>query len=487
MNISEYHSISTLIHIWKKVKNIALDEEEIEIIKKSHSYLQQKTTTSEASIYGVNTGFGALCDTKIELDELSKLQVNLLRSHACGCGDFVPKPIIKLMILLKIKSLVKGYSGVQLKLVEKLISLYNHDTLPVIYEMGSLGASGDLAPLAHLSLPLIGEGYVWKNDTTEKAPVSNLKLGAKEGLALINGTQFMQAYGLYILNYANGIFKRSIINTAACLDAYDGLLGPFLPFSHDIRPHLGQKFAAENILKILDGSKIANRQKNIVQDPYSFRCAPQVLGASWDVFEQVKRIFEIEINSVTDNPNIFVDEDLILSAGNFHGQPLAMHLDFLAIALAEIGSISERRIYRLLEGKRGLPAFLAENPGIESGLMIAQYTAASLVSQNKQYCTPSSVDSMESSNGQEDHVSMGANAATKCLKVMKNVMLIQSIELLTAYRALHFRKPLKSSDIIENQMKRVQEIVGQDMSDAILSDQINAIRNLIIENDSEAL
>jgi histidine ammonia-lyase len=335
-----------------------------------------------------------------------------------------------------------------------------------------------------MSLPLIGEGKVWSKDsqTIESAKPSDLVLGPKEGLALINGTQFMQAYGLSCLFKAKKILERADVHAALCLDAYDGRKEPFLNFSHVIRPHKGQLDTAKNILEHLSGSQILDQNKAHVQDPYSFRCVPQVHGASKDVYHQVASVFETEINAVTDNPNVFPDEDLVLSAGNFHGQPLALHLDFLAIAIAEIGSIAERRIYRLLEGKRDLPSFLTSNPGLESGLMIAQYTAASIVSQNKQLCTPSSVDTIESSNGQEDHVSMGANAATKCLKVIKNVERIQAIELLTATKALRYRSPLKSSDKLEKLVRNIEKVADISDSDKVWADEVGKIQDYLRDN-----
>jgi histidine ammonia-lyase len=485
LNISELESIEQVVSFVKNNYKIKLKKDDKECILRSFNYLQQKINKDKQPIYGINTGFGSLCNTKINPNDLGQLQVNLLRSHACGCGGYVPKEIVKLMLLLKIINLSKGYSGVQLPIVEELVKLYNNNTIPVVFEMGSLGASGDLAPLAHLSLPLIGEGKVWGENEIQNAKPTNIQLGPKEGLALINGTQFMQAYGIYILNMAKGIMKRANINAAGCVDAYRGVLSPFLPYSHIIRPHLGQQKVAREILSYLQDSEIQKLPNDVVQDPYSFRCAPQVHGTTYEVIKQVKKIFEVEMNSVTDNPNIFIEEDLILSAGNFHGQILALHLDFLAIALAEIGSIAERRIYRLMEGRRGLPPFLTNNAGLESGLMIAQYTAASLVSQNKQYCTPSSIDNIESSNGQEDHVSMGANAALKCLKVAENVLRIQAIELLAINRAIHLRRPLKSSPIIENEMTIVDQVIGNNRSETILSDLILKIENEIIRNDAE--
>jgi histidine ammonia-lyase len=481
MELSNYHSIQQIRDLLTTNKKIELSGESKEKITKCNAFLLSKIEDKNSVIYGVNTGFGSLCNTKIDQKDLTQLQVNLIRSHACGMGDYVPHDIVKIMLLLKVKSLSYGHSGVQLATVEKLLDLYNTSTLPVIYELGSLGASGDLAPLSHMSLPLIGEGMVWSKDsiTIKKAKPSNLVLGPKEGLALINGTQFMQAYGLSCLFKSQQILERADLHAALCIDAYDGRKEPFLRYSHDIRPHNGQLDTAKAILGHLSGSEIIEQSKNHVQDPYSFRCVPQVHGASKDVYDQVAAVIEIEINSVTDNPNVFPDKDLVLSAGNFHGQPLALQLDFLAIAIAEIGSIAERRIYRLLEGKRGLPAFLTSNPGLESGLMIAQYTAASIVSQNKQLCTPSSVDTIESSNGQEDHVSMGANAATKCLRVINNVERIQAIELLTACKALKYRKPLGSSDKIEKLLKEVDGIANISDSDKVWADEVQKIQDYI--------
>lgn len=481
MELTNYHTINDIKNLLASDKKIRLSKISEEKIKKCNAYLLSKVKEGNSAIYGVNTGFGSLCNTRIDLTDLAQLQVNLIRSHACGMGDYVPHDIVKMMLLLKVKSLSYGHSGVQLKTVEKLIDFYNSSTLPVIHELGSLGASGDLAPLGHMSLPLIGEGMVWSDDfqKIEKAKSSDLVLGPKEGLALINGTQFMQAYGLSCLFKAQKILERADLHAALCIDAYDGRKEPFLKFSHVIRPHKGQLETAKTILDHLSGSQILNQSKNHVQDPYSFRCVPQVHGASKDVFNQVASVFETEINAVTDNPNVFPDEDLILSAGNFHGQPLALHLDFLAIAIAEIGSIAERRIYRLLEGKRDLPAFLTSNPGLESGLMIAQYTAASIVSQNKQLCTPSSIDTIESSNGQEDHVSMGANAATKCLKVLQNVERIQAIELLTACKALKYRAPIKSSNKLEKLVNEVEQIADISDSDKVWADEVQKILDYI--------
>ncbi|WP_026711278.1 histidine ammonia-lyase [Flavobacterium filum] len=453
---SDVLSLETINQILLENKSLALSEEAKVNIQKCREYLDKKMQSQTDPIYGINTGFGSLCNVKISNENLSQLQENLVKSHACGTGDEVPNSIVKLMLLLKIQSLSYGNSGVQLETVERLIEFFNHDILPIIYTQGSLGASGDLAPLAHLSLPLLGEGEVFfegkKIHSKEVLAHFNWKpivLQSKEGLALLNGTQFMSAYGVYILLKSYKLsYLADLIGTIS-LEGFDGRIDPFNELIHLVRPHKGQIETAQRITEFLEGSEIINQKKVHVQDPYSFRCMPQVHGASKDTMDYVRRVFRTEINSVTDNPNVFVGEDIIVSGGNFHGQPLALALDFLGIALAELGSISERRTYQLISGLRGLPAFLVDNPGLNSGFMIPQYTAASIVSQNKQLATPASIDSIVSSNGQEDHVSMGANAATKCFKIIENVERILAIELMNASQAIEFRKPLKSSEFIE--------------------------------------
>lgn len=423
--------------------HIEIGEEAQLAIENSYSYLQDKINATDKPIYGVNTGFGSLCQTIIPPSHIKALQKNLLISHACGVGEYVPETISRLMLLLKIKSLSFGYSGVSPKLVGRMVDFYNKGITPVVFEQGSLGASGDLAPLAHLALPLIGEGEVWidgQRTSSKNLEFEPLELGPKEGIALINGTQFMSAYASYLLNKVHQLRYKANAIAGLSVESYDGLPEAFYPHSHQIRQQLGQRKVAEYLNNFVSDSSIVNRDKAHVQDPYSFRCIPQVHGASWDAIDHITDIVNRELNSVTDNPNVFAEDDLVLSAGNFHGQPLAINLDYLAIVLSELGSISERRTYRMLEGKRGLPLFLTESPGLNSGLMIAQYTSASIASQNKQLCTPASVDSIESSNGQEDHVSMGANAATKCFRVLNNVEQILGIELITSCRAAKFRK-----------------------------------------------
>jgi histidine ammonia-lyase len=450
-----------------------------EAILKCRQFLDEKLNSSEEHFYGINTGFGFLQDVKIEKNQLATLQSNLLLSHACGLGDEVPDEIVKLMMVLKIKSLSYGYSGIGIDVVKRLMDMHNNDVLPVIYTQGSLGASGDLAPLSHMSLPLIGQGEVKVNG--EKMPAADalkkfgwqpVRLQSKEGLALINGTQFMSAYGMYNLVNSERLLKWADIIAAISFDAFDGNAECFYENLHAIRPHAGQVFVARRLREILNGSAIIKNKKKNVQDPYSFRCIPQVHGASRDTFEFVLTTFLQEINSVTDNPIIFPDEDKIVSGGNFHGQPLALSLDFLAIAMSEIANISERRTYQLLSGQRGLPLFLVKNSGLNSGLMIPQYTAAGIVSENKQLCTPASVDSISSSNNQEDHVSMGANAATKCYRVISNVEKVLAIELLTAIQALEYRRPLKSSPEIELLVQAFREKISFNETDRFLHDDL---------------
>lgn len=470
--------ISSIIH---EQKTIALSAEAKQRIIACREYLDAKMSDKDAVFYGINTGFGSLCNTQISHTELELLQYNLLRSHACGTGDFVPQEIVKLMLLLKVQSLSYGNSGVQLETVERLIYFFNNDILPVVYEQGSLGASGDLAPLAHLCLPLFGEGKYWKLENSKfeirnsnELQLEPVTLKSKEGLALINGTQFMLSYAVWCVLKAQQLSAHADKIAAISIDAFDAKLEPFSPQLHAVRPHAGQIETAQNIRTLLADSQIAKQPKVQVQDPYAFRCIPQVHGASKDTFNYIASVVSTEMVSVTDNPNIFVEDDLILSGGNFHGQPLALALDFLAIATAELGSISERRTYQLISGLRGLPPFLAKDAGLHSGMMIPQYTAASIVSQSKQLCTPASVDSIVSSNGQEDHVSMGANAATKCLRVLKNTERVLAIELLNATQALEFRRPLRSSTTVETFVADYRKVVSFVEKDRILHDDIQA-------------
>ena len=452
----EYLTLETIETVLVQKYTLALSEEAEQRIVRCYDYLQQKISSSDGSIYGINTGFGALCNRKIPPHDVEQLQRNLMMSHACGTGAEAPQEVVKLMLLLKIQSLAYGHSGVQLKTVKRLIDFYNRDIYPVVYQQGSLGASGDLAPLAHLCLPLLGLGEVYfqgyklaSEHVLEMFSWEPIILKAKEGLALLNGTQFMSAYGVYTLLMAKRLSAQADMVGALSLDAFDGRIEPFNELIHRIRPHQGQLETAQTVRELLEGSEIIVREKQHVQDPYSFRCMPQVHGASKDAIRYVEQVFLTEINSVTDNPNIFPEEDIIISGGNFHGQPLALALDFLAIAVAELGSISERRTYQLISGLSGLPEFLVAEPGLNSGFMISQYTAASIVSQSKQLCTPASVDSIPSSNNQEDHVSMGANAATKLYQVVHNTELVLALELMNAVQALDFRRPLLTSPVLE--------------------------------------
>ncbi len=472
---SDVFSIEKLQQIIQENQKIQLSEEARANIENCRAYLDRKMAEQETPIYGINTGFGSLCNVKISNENLSKLQENLMKSHACGTGELVPEEIVKIMLLLKVQSLSYGNSGVQLETVERLMDFFNHDVLPVVYNQGSLGASGDLSPLAHLTLPLIGEGEVVYEGFRQPASKVLAKMGwspislkSKEGLALLNGTQFMSAYGSYILMKSQKFSYLADLIGAVSLEAFDGRIEPFNELIHLVRPHKGQIKTAQFFNEVLEGSELIVRAKEHVQDPYSFRCIPQVHGASKDAIEYVARVFKTEINSVTDNPNVFHKEDLIVSGGNFHGQPLALALDFLGIALAELGNISERRTYQLISGLRNLPPFLVNDPGLNSGFMIPQYTAASIVSQNKQLATPASVDSIVSSNGQEDHVSMGANGATKTLRIIDNLERILAIELMNATQALEFRRPLKSSEFIESFVKAYREEVPFVSEDRIL-------------------
>ncbi|MBB1149919.1 MULTISPECIES: histidine ammonia-lyase [unclassified Myroides] len=472
---SDVFTIEKLNEIITQNQKLDISEEARANIVNCRAYLDNKMETHKDPIYGINTGFGSLCNVKINDSDLTKLQENLMKSHACGTGEIVPDEIVKIMLLLKVKSLSYGNSGVQLETVERLVDFFNHDILPVVYTQGSLGASGDLAPLAHLTLPLIGEGEVMyegfrqpASKVLEKMGWAPIQLKSKEGLALLNGTQFMSAYGCYVLIKAKKMSYLADLIGAVSLEGFDGRIEPFNELIHHVRPHRGQIETAAFFTEVLEGSELIGRHKEHVQDPYSFRCIPQVHGASKDAIEYVSKVFKTEINSVTDNPNVFYKEDLVVSGGNFHGQPLALAFDFLGIALAELGNISERRTYQLISGLRALPAFLVSNPGLNSGFMIPQYTAASIVSQNKHLANPTSTDSIVSSNGQEDHVSMGANGATKTLRIIDNLERILAIELLNAAQALEFRRPAKSSDFIESFVKSYRQEVPFVSEDRIL-------------------
>lgn len=490
----EVHHINNQWIELDKLEEIITSEVKVELssetktaIQSCRDYLDKKVAESDRLIYGINTGFGSLCNTAISEEDLGQLQTNLVLSHACGTGEEVPTEIVKRMLLLKAMGLSHGNSGAQLETVERLLFFYNNNIIPVVYQQGSLGASGDLAPLAHLSLPLIGYGEVSIYGEKMSAEKMNQKFGltpiqlrSKEGLALLNGTQFMSSYASYSVAKAKQLWKQFNLIGALSLEAYDGRLNPFQANVNEIRQQKGQIETAKNIWNTLQGSEMISREKAHVQDPYSFRCIPQVHGASKDAIDHVAMIVEREINAVTDNPTVFQEDDDVVSAGNFHGQPLAISMDFLAIALAELGSISERRVYKLISGTRGLPAFLVAKPGLNSGFMIPQYTAASIVSQNKQLCMPASVDSIDSSNGQEDHVSMGANAATKLYRVVENCFSIQGIELLNAAQGMDFRKE-KSSETIEklrvNYRKKVPFVQNDEYLQPLIKESINFVKN----------
>lgn len=464
---------------------IALSDEAKARIEKCRNYLNNKMETQKEPIYGVTTGFGSLCNISISKEELSQLQKNLVMSHACGVGDEVPQDVVKLMILLKVQNFCFGYSGVQLQTAQRLVDCFNNDVLPIVYQQGSLGASGDLCPLANLMLPsILGMGDVYykgrRCDVKEvytELGWEAITLQSKEGLALLNGTQFMSSYAVWSVIKAQKLSLQADQILSLSIDAFDGRIEPFYESLHLARPHKGQLQTAANVRKFLEGSEIIKQHKAHVQDPYSFRCAPQVHGAAKDTIAYVASVIETEINSTTDNPIVLPDEDMVISGGHFHGEPLAMVLDFLSIAVAELGSISERRTYQLIDAKRGLPSFLVAKPGLNSGFMIPQYAAASIVSQTKQLCTPCSIDSIPSSQNQEDLVSMGGNAATKTYKVMENVERVLAIELFNAAQALDFRKQssgLKTSPFIQNMVDRFRKVVNFVDIDEIMYKHIHA-------------
>ncbi len=470
------HTISNNHLSLERLKSILYNHEKLELgdearnaIVKCRSYLDSKMEDISRPVYGITTGFGSLYNVTIPTDQLSQLQYNLVVSHACGAGETVRPDIVRLMLLLKAQSLSYGHSGVQLITVQRLLDMFNNDILPVVYQQGSLGASGDLAPLAHLSLPLIGLGEVlYKGRVRQSKEVWDemgwepITLQSKEGLALLNGTQFMSAHAIWSLIQCHRLSEWADKIGAMSLEAYDGRIEPFLPLTHQLRPHKGQIDTAARFMRLLEGSELIRRPKEHVQDPYSFRCIPQVHGAVKDNCRYVESVIENEINSATDNPNVFPDEDMIISAGNFHGEPIAIPMDTLAIAMSELANISERRVFRLISGQRGLPKFLVANPGLNSGFMIPQYTAASIVSQNKGLCWPASVDSIPSSQGQEDHVSMGSNSATKLVRVVENCETVLAIELFNAAQALEFRHQEaggKSSPAIEKIFEDYRKVV----------------------------
>lgn len=483
-NPNEKLTLDKIQEIIDKKMTLALGDEAKRRIEKCRNYLNQKMETQKEPIYGVTTGFGSLCNISISKEQLSQLQKNLVMSHACGVGDEVPAEVVRLMLLLKAQNFTFGYSGAQLQTVQRLIDCYNDDILPVVYQQGSLGASGDLCPLANLMLPaILGMGDVyWKGRRCDAQEVYKAKgwqpieLQSKEGLALLNGTQFMSSYAVWSLLKARRLSRQADMVLSLSLDAFDGRIEPFYECLHMVRPHKGQLETAAAVRCWLEGSDLIKRHKEHVQDPYSFRCAPQVHGAAKDTIRYVESVVETEINSTTDNPIVLPDEDMVISGGHFHGEPLAMVLDFLSIAVAELGAISERRTYQLIDAKRGLPSFLVAKPGLNSGFMIPQYAAAAIASQSKQLCTPCSVDSITSSQNQEDLVSMGGNAATKTYRVCENTERILAIELFNAAQALDFRhqEGLKSSPKIEQMVADYRKSVNFVDIDQVMYKHIHA-------------
>lgn len=472
---AEHLSIERIGEIVYGGYQIQLSSDAQKRIVECRKYLDRKIEETTSPIYGVTTGFGSLCNVSIGPDYLAQLQINLMMSHACGTGDRVPNDIVKIMLLLKIQSLSYGFSGCQLVTVNRLIDFFNNDIYPVVYMQGSLGASGDLVPLAHLTLPLVGLGEVEYQgevitgaELLQKLEWQPIQLASKEGLALLNGTQNMSAFAVWALLQSHRLSEWADRIAAMSLDAYYGLTAPFIDAVHQVRPHKGQIATAARMRQLLEGSEIVEKPKQYVQDPYSFRCIPQVHGTVKDTIDYVASAVDVEVNSATDNPTVCPDDDLIISAGNFHGEPIAMPMDFLAIALCELANISERRIYKLVSGTRGLPSFLVANPGVNSGFMITQYAAASVVSLNKTLSTPSSVDSIPSSQGQEDHVSMGANAAIKLYKVVLNTERVLAIELFNAAQALDFRRPLKSSPAVEALHDSYRKVVPFIVNDEVM-------------------
>lgn len=458
---------------------LVLSNEAKERINHCREYLDRKAAESEAPIYGVTTGFGSLCNRSISPEELGQLQENLVKSHSCSIGTPIDPVIVKLMLMLKAHALSMGFSGVQVETVERILDFYNEDITPVVYDRGSLGASGDLAPLANLFLPLLGEGEaIHQGKRFSGRDILNMygwrpiKLKSKEGLALLNGTQFMSANGIKALIDGWHMLNTFDVLGAMSLQAYDGRIEPFFDCIQQVRPHRGQIETAARFRALLQDSEIMSHEKKHVQDPYSFRCIPQVHGAVRDAMHHVTNVLHTEINSVTDNPTVFPELDMVVSGGNFHGEPLALVFDYMGVALHELGNISERRVAQLILGNRELPEFLVAKPGLNSGFMIPQYAAASVVSQNKMYCFTASCDSIVSSNGQEDLVSMGANSATKLHKIISNLQYVAAIELMNAAQALDFRKPLKPSAYIQSIMEAYRKDVPFVEDDVVMEDYI---------------
>lgn len=481
----DHFTIEDSIEILNNKFQAVISEKSREQIKRSKDNVEA-IVNSGMTVYGINTGFGPLCDTKISKEETRKLQENLLISHAVGVGNPISKELSKLMLVAKLHALAKGFSGISSETFERILLFVEKDLIPVVPEQGSVGASGDLAPLSHLFLPLIGEGKIWKNGVPTSAKevlkehnLEPIELQAKEGLGLINGTQFILAHALFGLDKMKYLLDLADVVGTMSLEAYSGLSSPFRKELHEVRPYRGTKLVAERIRKLLESSEIIdNNDFPRVQDPYSLRCMPQVHGASRNAWFHLKEMAEIELNSVTDNP-IVLDEKTAISGGNFHGQPMAMVLDYATLAAAELGNISDRRQYLLLEGKFGLPRLLTEKSGLNSGFMIPQYTSAALVTENKTLCFPASADSVPTSLGQEDHVSMGSISGRKFNQVLNNLEKILAIELMYACQGLEFRRPLKSSPVIEEVFDLVRTKVDKLEDDRLIGEDILAIIELI--------
>ena len=485
-------TIADVMAILENPKHAKLNKEAIERILKSQKNVRE-IVESERTVYGINTGFGPLCDVKISEEETAQLQYNLIISHAVGVGKPIAKELSKVMMISKIHALSKGFSGVSLEVIERLIFMLEEDIIPVVPEQGSVGASGDLAPLAHLVLPLLGLGKVWQNneirntaDVLAEKGIKPLILGPKEGLGLINGTQFILAHAILGLNKFEYLLDLADLTAALSLESYRGSASPFKKELHDIRPFSGSKRVAARMLKFLKNSENLHAHEfcDRVQDPYSMRCVPQVHGASRNAYEHLKNLAEIELNSVTDNPIVLSAEESI-SGGNFHGQLLALPLDYCTLAAAELGNISDRRSYLLLEGKFGLPRLLTESSGLNSGFMIPQYTSAALVTENKTLCFPASADSIPTSLGQEDHVSMGSISGRKFNQVLVNLENILAVELMFGAQGLEFRRPAKCSKYVENAYALIRTKVEKLEDDRLIGEDMLAIAELIRERKFE--
>ena len=490
INPDEHLSLDRIEQILRQNATLQLSPEAEGRIVRCRQYLDDKISRADRPIYGVTTGFGSLCNVSIDTDRLQQLQTNLVMSHACGLGEPVSREIVRLMLLLKAQSLSYGNSGSQLATVRRLVDFFNLGITPVVFRQGSLGASGDLAPLANLCLPILGLGEVWWHG--ERRPAAEvlaenglepLTLMSKEGLALLNGTQFMSAHAVYALIHARRLGQLADKIGAMSLDAFDGRIEPFGDAVNAVRPHSGQLATARAVRAHLADSQLMAQPKVHVQDPYSFRCMPQVHGAFKDTLAYVSHVIETEINSPTDNPTVFPDLDMIVSAGNFHGEPIALPMDFMTLAVAELGNISERRIFRLISGARGLPSFLVAHPGLNSGFMIPQYAAASVVNQSKGLCWPTSCDSIPSSQGQEDHVSMGGNSATKLVQVVDNTRRILAIELMNAAQAIELRRPLRTSPQLEEWIARYRAHVPFVHEDTVMSPLIQASERFLLAEE----